>query len=138
MFLFSYSSFNVTTKTDTCLDDLFEAAKKIPMCKQRRCFPGGSVVKNPPAYIGDMVWSLGWKDPRKRKWQPLLVFLPGKSHGHRSLVGYSPQGHKEPDKSYQHKETKTNIAKGTIHWLFFFVQLLCNELFLCVNPLCFS
>ena len=25
------------------------------------------------------------------------VFLPGKSHGQRSLVGYSPSGHKESD-----------------------------------------
>ena len=29
--------------------------------------------------------------------QPTLVFLPGESHGQRSLVDYSPQGHKEPD-----------------------------------------
>ena len=32
-----------------------------------------------------------------RKWQPTPVFLPGKSHGRRSLVGYSPRGHKESD-----------------------------------------
>ena len=25
------------------------------------------------------------------------VFLPGESHGHRSLVGYSPWGHKKSD-----------------------------------------
>ena len=31
------------------------------------------------------------KIPWRRKWQPTLVFLPGKSHGQRSLVGYSPQ-----------------------------------------------
>ena len=31
----------------------------------------------------------------KRKWQPSRVFLPGKSCGLRSLVGYSPRGHKE-------------------------------------------
>ena len=30
--------------------------------------------------------------PWRRKWQPLPVFLPGKSHGQRSLVGYSPWG----------------------------------------------
>ena len=29
-----------------------------------------------------------------RKWQPTLVFLPGKSHGQRSLVGCSPWGHR--------------------------------------------
>ena len=32
------------------------------------------------------------KIPWRRKRQPILVFLPGKSHGHRSLVGYSPWG----------------------------------------------
>ena len=37
---------------------------------------------------------LGWEDPWRRKWQPTPVFLPGKSHGQRSLVGYSPRGHK--------------------------------------------
>ena len=31
------------------------------------------------------------------KWQPTPGFLPGKSHGQRSLVGYSPCGHKESD-----------------------------------------
>ena len=30
----------------------------------------------------------------RRKWQSTAVFLPGKSHGQRSLVGYSPWGHK--------------------------------------------
>ena len=49
-------------------------------------FPGGSVAKNPPAsrkcrfnpWVGKIPWS--------RKWQPTPVFLPGKSHGQRSLV----------------------------------------------------
>ena len=35
------------------------------------------------------------KIPWRRKWQPTPLFLPGKSHGQRSLVGYSPQGCKE-------------------------------------------
>ena len=43
------------------------------------------------------VRSLDWKDPLKRKWQPTPVFLPGKSHGQRSLAGYSPWGRKESD-----------------------------------------
>ena len=34
--------------------------------------------------------------PWRRKWQPTLVYLPGKSHD-RSLVGYSPWGRKESD-----------------------------------------
>ena len=37
------------------------------------------------------------KIPWRRKWQPTLVCLPGKSHGQRSLVGYSPWGLKESD-----------------------------------------
>ena len=37
------------------------------------------------------------KTPWRRKWQPTPVFLPGKSHGQRSLVGYSPWGRKESD-----------------------------------------
>ena len=31
----------------------------------------------------------------RRKWQPSPAFLPGKYHGQRNLVGYSPWGHKE-------------------------------------------
>ena len=37
--------------------------------------------------------ALNWR----RKWQPTPVFLPGKPHGQRSLVGYSPRGRKELD-----------------------------------------
>ena len=37
------------------------------------------------------------KVPWRRKWQPTLVFLHGKSQGQRSLAGYSPWGHKESD-----------------------------------------
>ena len=34
-------------------------------------------------------------------WQPTPVFLPGESHGWRSLVGYSPWGRKELDMTEQ-------------------------------------
>ena len=37
------------------------------------------------------------KIPWRRKWHPTPVLLPGKSHGWRSLVGYSPWGHKQSD-----------------------------------------
>ena len=37
------------------------------------------------------------KIPWRREWQLTLVFLPGEFHEERSLVGYSPQGHKESD-----------------------------------------
>ena len=57
-------------------------------------FPGGTVVKNPLVNAGDMGSIPGWEDPWRRKWQSTQVFLPGESHGQRSLVGYSPGGRK--------------------------------------------
>ena len=58
--------------------------------------PSGSVVKNPPALQETWVWSLTFvrKISWRRKWQPTPVVLAGKSHGQRSLTGYSPWGHK--------------------------------------------
>ena len=43
-------------------------------------------------------------DPWRRKWLPISVFLPGESHGQKSLVGYSPQACKKQDmtKATQH------------------------------------
>ena len=38
-----------------------------------------------------------WSVFRRRQWHPTPVFLPGKSHGWRSLVGRSPWGHEESD-----------------------------------------
>ena len=55
---------------------------------ETRSSPSGSVVKNLPANVGDMSSIPGSKIPWRRKWQPIPVFLPGKSHGQRSLVGY--------------------------------------------------
>ena len=63
--------------------------------------PGGSVVKTLPANAGD-VGDGGFdpwvgKIPWRRKLQPTPVFLPGKLHGQKSLVGYSLWGCKELD-----------------------------------------
>ena len=52
---------------------------KEPICQCRRC--------RLDPWVGKIPW--------RRKWQPTPVFLPGKSHGQRSLVGYSPWGSKE-------------------------------------------
>ena len=54
-------------------------------------------LKRLPAIQETWVPSLGREDPWRRKWQPTPIFLPGESHGWRSLVGYSPRGHKESD-----------------------------------------
>ena len=47
------------------------------------------------------VRSLGRGVPWRRKWQSTPVLLPGKSHGQRCLVGYSPWGRKESDTTEQ-------------------------------------
>ena len=52
-------------------------------------FPGVSVVKNPPANAGDMDLIPGREDPLEKGMATRSVFLPGKSHDRRSLVGYS-------------------------------------------------
>ena len=68
----------------------------------RMGFPGGSMVKNLPASAGDVgVIPELRRFPWSRKWPTNLVFLPGKSHGQRSLVGHSPWGLKELDMTEQ-------------------------------------
>ena len=42
-------------------------------------------------------WLSAIEKPWRRKWKPTLVFLPGKSHGQRSLAGYRSLGCKELD-----------------------------------------
>jgi len=57
-------------------------------------FPGGTSGKEPACQCRrrKRCRSNPWvgKIPWRRAWQPTLVFLPGESHGQRSLVGYSP------------------------------------------------
>ena len=55
------------------------------------------LVKNLPAMQETWVWFLGWADPWRTAWPSTLVFLPGKFHGERSLVGCSPWGRRELD-----------------------------------------
>ena len=51
------------------------------------------MVKNPPA-VPMWAQSLGPEDPLEKELATTLVFLPGKSHGQKSLAGYSPWGRK--------------------------------------------
>ena len=63
----------------------------------------------------------------ERKWQPTPVFLPGDSHGQRSLAGYNPWGRKESDTSvwlpprliyFRHFRCFINISATPRHeWL---------------------
>ena len=70
-------------------------------CNWLNGLPCDSLVKNLPAHAGDTgdnpwVRYNPWvrKIPWRRKWQLTPVFVPDKSHGQRSLAGYSPWGHK--------------------------------------------
>ena len=70
------------------------------------------MVKALPANAGDLkrckfnpwVRKILWR----RAWQPTPIFLPGESHGQRSLVGYSPWGHRELDMTEATEHTHTN------------------------------
>ena len=71
------------------------------------------MVKNSPVMQGD-ARDEGLSFPWRRKWQPTPVFLPGKSHGWRSLAGYSPWGHTESDMTEQlntHTHTQYLISE---------------------------
>ena len=52
--------------------------------------------------------SLGQEDPWRRAWQPTPVFLPGESHGQRSLASYSSYGRKELDMTEEPSHTHTH------------------------------
>ena len=53
-----------------------------------------------------------------RAWLPTVLFLPGESHGKRSLVGYSPWGQKESETTeHAHKlikSLKCKLAQGSV------------------------
>ena len=69
---------------------------------------GGICWFNP--WVGKICW--------RRKWQSTPVLLPGKSHGQRSLVGYSPWGRKESDTTEQ------------IHFVYFYLYRFIHSFFL--------
>ena len=57
------------------------------------------LVKNLPAMQMTWVRSLSWEDPLEEGMATHSNILSEESHGQRSLVGYSPWGHKELDKT---------------------------------------
>ena len=71
-----------------------------PTCQCRRCRRLGFCP-----WVGKIPW--------RRKWQPTPVFLPGKSHGQRSLAGYSPWGCQKLDMT-EPLSMHTNRAKRVL------------------------
>ena len=85
------------------------------------------LVKNLPANAGDMRHKPDpWvgKNPWRRKWQSTQVFLPGKLHGQRSLVGYSLW----VTKSWTYLSTQVYTHRGYFQWwdLHNFITLITN------------
>lgn len=76
-------------------------------------FPGGSEGKGSACSAGDLVGKMPWR----RKWQTTPVVLPGKFHGWRSLVDYSP---------WDCKEVAHNEA----------TSLLLNQMYYCTSHFC--
>ena len=80
-------------------------------------FPGGAQVKNPPAKAGDAGLIPGsGRSPWRRKWRPTPVFLAGKSHGQRSLAGYSPWGSEELDTTELITNLENCWSETIQHW----------------------
>ena len=85
------------------------------------------IVKNPPANPGDPVPSLVRKIPWRKKWHPTLVFLPGESHGQRSLVGCSPWSCKEFDTTeHTHNLTYNTSMTALLLLLTVVTRLFCS------------
>ena len=80
-------------------------------------FPGSLEGKASACNAGDLGSIPGsGRSPSRRKWQPSPVFLPGESHGWRSLVSYSLWGHKESDKTERfHFSHTVNTAMAKNH-----------------------
>ena len=100
-------------------------------------FPGGASGKEPPAKAGDQR-DAGWipglgRSPGGGHGNPLQYFCLENPRGQRSLVGYSPWGHKQSDMAEQLtlRSLKSLQINPTI-W-FFLVYSVCFSLF----QLCF-
>ena len=120
----THTQLNITKLSDSC--DLILLLKSLPYIRESymnicifRILKAAAQIKNYEASdrVGErygLPWWLSSKEsasqsrrhgldpwvgniPWRMKWQPTPVFLSGKSHGHRSLVGYSARGPKESD-----------------------------------------
>ena len=68
------------------------------------------MVKNLPPTFDPYVRKI----PCRREWQPTPLFLSGESRGQRSLVGYSPWGHKESDRTERVTLSLSHMAINSV------------------------
>ena len=91
---------------------------------RRMGFPGGSGGKEPNCQHRRRKrcrfdpWAGKLSD--RRAWLPTPVFLPGESHGQRSLVGYSPRGGRVGHswRDLEHMHIQENISQFVLIWCF--------------------
>ena len=102
-------------------------------------FPGSSIAKNLLATAGDVGSWVG-KIPWRRERLPTPGFLPGESHGQRSLVGYSPWGHKESDMTERLRTTEhiINHSHHIVHYIPGLIYLISGSLVSFIIPLAAS
>ena len=82
----------------------------LPPCILPVCIPIVSLGRSilPGSKVSSLEFLVSVVERWRRKWQPTAILLPGKSHGWRSLVGYSPWDRKESD-------TKSIVIVFVIH-----------------------
>ena len=74
---------------------------------------------------------LGREDPLKKEMTTNSKFLPGKSHGQRSLVSYSPWGGKESDHlgtKHTHAHTHTPLQRPFLNYRYVHSTFLLRKL----------
>ena len=88
---------NIVSQMKTTLEKfnsrLFHQASQVALCKESTCRRHRRLRLDP--WVRKVPW--------RKTWQPIPVFLPEKSHGQRSLVGYRSWGHRiRLDQAHMH------------------------------------
>ena len=104
-------------------------------------FPGGSVAQNPPASAG-RCRKLGfdiWVGTILLNGNPFQsAFLPGESHGQRSLAGYNPWGRKESDTTDQLSTHVYICINIYIHINIYIFNFFIIDYYEILNSLCYT
>ena len=111
-----YANFSHVWGLSTLLNQLKCVWQLLGVNQEARDFPGGTSGKEPACQCKrcKILWFHCWvgKIPWRRAQQPTPVFLPGESHGRKSLMDYSPLGRRELDTL---EATWHSTAKETNH-----------------------
>ena len=97
--------------------------------KENRTYHLERVYQSVNVELWDNAWITAMPIICRRKWQPVPVFLPGKSHGPRSLVGYSPEGLKESETT-EHAHNTHTCHTGYLTVLLLYIKNKLNDSFL--------